>query len=72
MGGFFHYNLGSEYFAVGDVDKAVDEFETAVGKVDEDDTYRHEYVPSLRAADRSSACAPLVATRRRWSVPSMV
>ena len=47
LGGFFHYNLGSEYFAVGDVDKAVDEFETAVGKVDADDTYWHEYVPSL-------------------------
>jgi glycosyltransferase involved in cell wall biosynthesis len=47
LGGFFHYNLGSEYFANADVDKAVEEFEVAIGKVEADNTYWHEYVPSL-------------------------
>ena len=47
LGGFFHYNLGSEYFANADVDKAVEEFEVAIRKVEADNTYWHEYVPSL-------------------------
>jgi tetratricopeptide (TPR) repeat protein len=44
---FFHYNLGSEYFASGDVAKAVDEFEIAVRKIEAEGTFWHEYVPSL-------------------------
>ena len=47
LGGFFHYNLGSEYFANGEIDKAVEELETAIRKVGADNTYWHEYVPSL-------------------------
>ena len=65
LNAFFHYNLGSEYFAVGEVDKAVDEFEPAVGKVEADDTYWHEYVPSLVLRIGQVRCAPPVATRRR-------
>jgi glycosyltransferase involved in cell wall biosynthesis len=44
---FFHYNLGSEYFASGDVAKAVDEFEIAIRKIEAEGTFWHEYVPSL-------------------------
>lgn len=47
LGGFFHYNLGSEYFAAGDVASAVAELETAMQKVERADTFWHEYVPSL-------------------------
>ena len=47
LGGFFYYNLGSEYFANGEIDKAVEQLETAVARVDGDNTYWHEYVPSL-------------------------
>ena len=44
---FFHYNLGSEYFASGDIAKAVDEFEIAIRKVEAEGTFWHEYAPSL-------------------------
>lgn len=47
LNAFFHYNLGSEYFAVGDVQKAVAEFELALRRVESDGTHWHEYVPSL-------------------------
>ncbi len=47
LGGFFHYNLGSEYFAAGQVDKAVTEYELAIRKVEADDTWWHEFVPAL-------------------------
>src|SRR5579863_8119864 len=47
LGAFFYYNLGSEYFANGEIDQAVEQFETAVRKVESDNTYWHEYVPSL-------------------------
>ena len=60
---FFHYNLGSEYFAEGDVENAIYEFETAHLKLDAAGTVVHEYVPSLtvrtvkalRTAGRSEA-----------------
>jgi tetratricopeptide (TPR) repeat protein len=44
---FFHYNLGSEYLALGDVDKALPEFEKAHALIDQAGTVAHEYVPSL-------------------------
>ena len=47
LGAFFHYNLGSEYFAVGDVDKATQEYELAVRQIEAEDIHWHEYVPSL-------------------------
>ncbi len=47
LNAFFHYNLGSEYFAAGDVKKAVEEFELAIGKLEADGTFWHEYAPSL-------------------------
>lgn len=47
LNAFFHYNLGSEYFAAGEVHKAADEYETALRQVETENTYWHEYVPSL-------------------------
>lgn len=47
LNAFFHYNLGSEYFAAGDVKKAADEYEVALRQVEVEDSYWHEYVPSL-------------------------
>jgi glycosyltransferase involved in cell wall biosynthesis len=47
LNSFFHYNLGSEYFAVGEIDKALDEYEQGYEKLKIDGTYGHEYIPSL-------------------------
>jgi glycosyltransferase involved in cell wall biosynthesis len=47
LNAFFHYNLGSEYFAAGEVQKAADEYEIALRQVEAEDSYWHEYVPSL-------------------------
>ncbi|MGC9221306.1 MAG: glycosyltransferase [Solirubrobacteraceae bacterium] len=43
---FFHYNLGSEYFAVGEINKALAEYERSASLLAEDDAI-HEFVPSL-------------------------
>jgi glycosyltransferase involved in cell wall biosynthesis len=47
LNAFFHYNLGSEYFAAGEVEKAADEYEVALRQVETENSYWHEYVPSL-------------------------
>jgi glycosyltransferase involved in cell wall biosynthesis len=47
LNGFFYYNLGSEYFASGDVAKAVEQYETAIRKVEALNAFWHEYAPSL-------------------------
>jgi glycosyltransferase involved in cell wall biosynthesis len=47
LNAFFHYNLGSEYFAAGEVKQAADEFEVALRQVEDENSYWHEYVPSL-------------------------
>jgi tetratricopeptide (TPR) repeat protein len=47
LGPFFHYNLGSEYFAAGEVTKAADEYDTALRQIEASNTFWHEYVPSL-------------------------
>jgi glycosyltransferase involved in cell wall biosynthesis len=47
LNSFFHYNLGSEYFAVGEIDKALEEYEQGYDKLKIDRTFGHEYVPSL-------------------------
>ena len=47
LNAFFHYNLGSEYFATGEIAKASEEYETAVRQVEGEQIYWHEYVPSL-------------------------
>lgn len=44
---FFHYNLGSEYFAVGEIDKALAEYEKAQGLIDAAEAVSHEFMPSL-------------------------
>ncbi len=47
LNAFFHYNLGSEYFAAGEVEKAVAEYETGFRRLETDGTFWHEYAPSL-------------------------
>ena len=47
LNAFFYYNLGSEYFASGEVERAVEQFEMAVVKLEAQDAYWHEYAPSL-------------------------
>ena len=47
LNAFFYYNLGSEYFACGEVAKAVEQFETGFRKVEAQNTFWHEYAPSL-------------------------
>jgi tetratricopeptide (TPR) repeat protein len=47
LNAFFHYNLGSEYFAAGEVNQAVEEYETAVRMVTAEGNFWHEYAPSL-------------------------
>jgi glycosyltransferase involved in cell wall biosynthesis len=47
LNAFFYYNLGSEYFASGEVAKAVEQYELAVAKVQSSGTFWHEYAPSL-------------------------
>lgn len=44
---FLHYNLGSEYNALGDAEKAIAEYEIANRILEQTGTYGHEYVPSL-------------------------
>ncbi|HEX3802909.1 MAG TPA: glycosyltransferase [Solirubrobacteraceae bacterium] len=44
---FFHYNLGSEYFTIGELDKALAEFQQSTRMIEEDGIAGHEYVPSL-------------------------
>lgn len=58
LNAFFHYNLGSEYFALGNIEEAAAELETAVAKVDETQTHWHEFVPSLilRSTKALRAC----------------
>ncbi len=47
LNAFFHYNLASEYFALGDIPGAVTEYEIAYRKLEAEGTFWHEYVPSL-------------------------
>jgi glycosyltransferase involved in cell wall biosynthesis len=47
LNAFFYYNLGSEYFAAGDIAKAVETYQVAFGKLQADNLFWHEYAPSL-------------------------
>ncbi|HWD69963.1 MAG TPA: glycosyltransferase [Solirubrobacteraceae bacterium] len=47
LNAFFYYNIGSEYFASAEVDKAVEQFEIAMTKLESGNLFWHEYAPSL-------------------------
>jgi tetratricopeptide (TPR) repeat protein len=47
LNAFFYYNLGSEYFACGEVSKAIEQFEVGFSKVEAEGNFWHEYAPSL-------------------------
>jgi tetratricopeptide (TPR) repeat protein len=44
---FLHYNLGSEYFAIGETETALAEFEESWNVIEAEQTTHHEFVPSL-------------------------